>query len=542
MGWMTFLRVTGWLLTATMTAGAAADEKLIVVHVRGGAFEHLRAHIENGDGGYLRTQFENGRLRKLTPIENAVTISNIASFETGVFPSMHGIVGHTFGTPENGFDAPVSGFSKAFGVETYWEKAAAAGKQVLSIGALITHGKYRQHENVDVWAQGRQLAGAQIISIEHEMENRKIALAEGVEIVLRFGLENGSVVVDRDTDSNNGDLGKLRPGSWLDLEFEALGNGLFPATRLLHLGDRIYIRSIYINQGAPAAFVSAIDRDVGPSTGWPNIPFFAAGTLEADVIEAETHREIDRIMDVFAYAPSQKQYDLIMIDYPVMDRLGHAFLQLAHDGKAISAQKIKRFYQVAHERLGSDMTVITDYARSNGFELIIASGHGFSPIHTAINLNGFIEDAGLSTQSDWEVRGFPGKVSGHIYANPALPAEQQQNRLQSLADAFRELTNPQTGELVVENIVPKDQLAQVHLDHPHSGDMFIQLKPGYIFQPQFRSERPVFDVPMFKGDHGYSTANADSFGFVISGNAEITHVTDIAPYVSGLLNADGVSR
>ena len=96
------------------------------------------------------------KLYKLIPITNAVTISNIASFETGSLPSAHGIVGHNFGQTVDEKLRPASGFSLRFEEETFWEKADLSGKKVLKLGALVLHGKYETHKNVDCIAQVQQ--------------------------------------------------------------------------------------------------------------------------------------------------------------------------------------------------------------------------------------------------------------------------------------------------------------------------------------------------------------------------------------------------
>ena len=90
-------------------------------------------------------------------------------------------------------------------------------------------------------------------------------------------------------------------------------------------------------------------------------------------------------MDVFNYAANESEYDLILIDYPLLDRYGHAFLQLTKVAEKSKIQlKFQRHFESAFNRMNTDFAQIQEFAKQNHYELIIASGHGFSPIHTAI--------------------------------------------------------------------------------------------------------------------------------------------------------------
>lgn len=527
------------ILNGFYIGSVSAAEKVIVVHVRGGAFEQIKHHIETGGAGeYLRASYISKRLGPLTPITNGVTISNIATFETGRFPSEHGIVGHTFGSPDNEFAAPVSGFSKEFAVETFWEKAAAAGKQVLNVGALIGHGKSRNHRNVNRWAQGVPIDGAQMLSLPKSTETKTVSLSDDFKIAVRRGETGVQLIIDEVDKARNRHLGVLEPGNWLEFQ-TGLEDGLRKVQRLHWINDdQLFIRPSFVNQGAPKEFLADVDQNVGGSVGWPSIPQFSAGEIAENTIVDEINHELDMIMDVFSYASGKQDYDLIMIDYPVMDRYGHGFLSLKNSGPDMVQKQFQTIFQVAHERLSRDLATIAEYAEGKDYKLIVASGHGFSPIHAAININRFLDEGGFNADGAWQVRGFPGKVSAHLYANPELSEANRSQVLTSVAEHFNALKDLKSGDAIVDRVFLPKELREIGMDHSRSGDLFVMLKPGYIFQPQFRSERPVFDAPVFKGDHGYAPNHAESLGFVISDDPNIKHVVDVAGYIERLMSLE----
>ena len=74
--------------------------------------------------------------------------------------------------------------------------------------------------------------------------------------------------------------------------------------------------------------------------------------------------------------------------------------------------------------------------------------------------------------------------------------------------------------------------------HPDAGDIFVYLKPGYVFQPEIEGEAPIFGSPTFKGDHGYSLGYDESFGAFISKEpCEACSVTDIAEIITKKLDS-----
>lgn len=545
LGWL--LKVMSMLLLCvacsskqTNDANQRSPKKVIVVHARGLTYPEISKYLSaNNAEGFFKQKSVKGLIKKLYPITNAVTISNIASFETGAMPSKHGIIGHLYGLRKNDSIKITSGFAQRFAVETFWEKADLAGKKVLKVGALTLHGKSDKHTNVDCLAQGSQIGGAQIIRLIPVKEATEKNIIKYKSLAGNFALPQpkgftGSVfiykstqdsawILDNDYNPNNGVYAKANRGDWFELENktakgkkETLKKQAFRAKLTSVSNDTLtlYIRPAYENRGYPNGFIKKVDTDLGASRGWPNISFYAANKISAKTLTEEINTEVEYVMKAFSATTQNKDYDLIMVDYPLMDRLGHAFLHIKD-----SSQEVKQYYQAAYKRMNKDFSQIEDFAKKNGYELMITSGHGFSVSKTSIDLNKLLGKQGIKAYNktnDWEVMAVPGKVSAHVYLNPQLSENERIILTAKVKDAFQKLQELKTKNSVVDKVYQKNELTELGLFHKNAGDLYVLLKPGYIFENNAHKNGDFWGIPTFKGDHGYSLKHEDSYGVLVS--------------------------
>lgn len=509
----------------------------MIVHARGVSYPQVMSHLKQVDGGFFDNADEQKNLYKLRPITNAVTVSNIASFETGSLPSEHGIVGHNFGNYSDEKIRPVSGFSVRFENETFWEKADKSGKKVLKLGALVLHGKYESHENVDCVAQGTQTGNAQIITLIPTEKNEQytkykihppgnpLLLKDSTNVTFYMSHASNSIFLDSDYIEGNGSLGELIQNEWLRIKEESINEitSTFKIKWEAKSNDTLtlYKRASFINRGYPQEFLKQVDANAGPATGWPNIPFYSTNQISVETIVEEIFDEMDYVMKTFEEATKKKEYDLIYIDYPIMDRFGHGLM-----GTDPS------IFKSMFSQMNIDFSHLEQFCLENNYELIITSGHGFSPIHTSIDLNQFLLQNGIETKTQnvgWEAVGIPGKVSAHIYINPRLSPNERKVLMNKISGRLRGLIDENTKDSVVEQIVRRSELHQIGLDHSNAGELFVLLKPGYVFS---NSTQPsIFEFPIFKGDHGYSLKHEDSYGFVYSNKkcdpCKTTHIANL---------------
>jgi len=506
--WFVFL----FVIAVWSCSSEKKERKVILVHARGASFQDISNFLNTRDIDPFKVE----DFQKLKPITNAVTISNIASFETGTYPASHGIVGHFYAKGDSSPQV-VSGFNERFEVPAFWEIADEAGMKVLNLGSLTLHGKTTQHSNVDCLGQGKVDKGPSFIRLlPIDAEEQCYQTVDSTE-ERRFYLSNDKTLfVDFDLDSTNGFFTKIQKCGWGKvIEQDANATRSYLIKWLETKGDTLilYQRATFSSRGYPTDFVRLADSIQGPAIGWPNIPAYTSGKLPISTVLEEVEFETDFLMENFKELAPQNDYDLILIDYPLMDRIGHLFYQNIECSPS-QGQLLKSCY----ERLFDDFRDLKEFARSHHYAIIFASTHGFSGIHTSINLNRMLSNHDLHTNihvPNWQVVGIPGKVSAHLYFNSSISDSSRESitqKVKSLVDSFA----TEGGESIIEAVYTSDELSEIKMNHQNAGDLFILLKPGFVFQSSFSPEGDLFLEPAFKGDHGYSTRHEESYGFLYS--------------------------
>lgn len=529
------------LLTVSLTSCVNSSlrndvQKVIVVHARGISYPEMQEYLTTTSSDlFFKAKQKEGLINRITPITNAVTITNIASYETGNLPNGHGIIGHLYAKKDGETLKLANGFTQAFETPTFWEKADLSEKKVLNVGTLTLHGKYRTHKNVDALSQGRQIGKPQLTrifpddTVKSELVTAyKASSQDSITKGYKLYKTNASshLFLDDDYDPENGLIKKIAIGKWF--QHDNLHAKLF---RSSEDALRLYIRPSYVNNGYPDEFVNNISDNIAPPKGWPNIAFHTSGLIDQETLLEEIYNEIYHLMDVFSFSSTRKDYDLMMLDYPLMDRIGHAFLALKQNSK-----EIKDIYKKAFKQMDQDLHTIEAYAKRYGYKLIVTSSHGFSPIHTSVDINKFLTASGVQTDTsnnNWEAIGIPGKVSAHVYLNKDLENTKKQEALEKIKKAFSELKY--VSDLVVDKTYSKADLPDIGLDHANAGDVFVMLNPGFVFENN-TNKTDFFGTPKFRGDHGYSLSHEDSYAVLISDMVcKSCNATDVARMIEKIL-------
>ncbi|WP_299226168.1 alkaline phosphatase family protein [uncultured Psychroserpens sp.] len=515
-----------------------SSQKIIIIHSRGIPYTSLITYLDSVESnGFFKQKYNEGLIKKLTPITNAVTISNIATFETGEFPNVHGIIGHSFAVKTDSSHKKVNGFSLPFGSQTFIESANNDDKKILNLGALVFHHNNDNNNNTHCIAQGKKINGSSFLQLTPYQKNSDTTIIKYNTLkenskfssndhrldslfvyMISKKTNTNELIIDNDYNFNNGIIGKLRKENWLEVETKN-ANALNESFRFKWLecsSDtlQLYVRGTYKNRGYPYDFLKLIDENVSTSKGWPNISLYSDSKITDLTLIDEINTETDFIMNSFSFSAKNNNYDLIVIDYPLIDRYNHAFLQLKK-----SSTKTKQQYANAYKRMDEDFKKIENYAKKNNYELIITSGHGFSPVHTSIDIDNLLISHKINidkTSNDWKVMVVPGKVSAHVYINPELDDVKKRRLLKQIKAVFENLYHPEHKMYVIDDIYEKSELDKINLDHENSGDLFVLLKPGFVFEKQKIKENTIFGTPTFKGEHGYALKHDDSFGILIS--------------------------
>ncbi len=386
----------------------------------------------------------------------------------------------------------------------------------------------------------------------------------------------------------------LTEGQWAEIKLSIIGGrddgktaGMY--VKLLRLSDdasqfRLYHTSVQrINAEPPELedylaenFPTTIAADFAP--------------LEAGIVDEDTYVE-QGLMWEDAYFPIiryilteyQPDTDLVLAGYPVTDEFSHQFMALitpgtpvyddanrdgVPDGRvAVREEYLRRAYE------GADRTLALLRSLMPNATVIAGSDHGFAPQWKAISAGDVLFNAGLQSAAQTsncrpkdktkdQAKACWAGGTAEIYINlqgrddpGVVPQDQYESVRQTIADAFRNLTDPDTGEPVIAAVFMKEDLAAVPAGiygtvnalHPErTGDVVVVARPPY----QFDAATPgkvVADSP-FWGQHGYlpdlvdleHNVNMHSAFFAAGpgiphGTALKVRAIDLAPTVATLL-------
>ncbi|MCK4900217.1 MAG: alkaline phosphatase family protein [Anaerolineales bacterium] len=312
-----------------------------------------------------------------------------------------------------------------------------------------------------------------------------------------------------------------------------------------------YHTGVYHNTASPRSLLENLNHEFG---------FFRAGAdsyaLEHDWITYEDYlylleRGAYWMAEVTAWVYETYRPDLLFTWQNTFDAAGHAFYlqnSLQPDYSPERAQAFDAYYRraarISDQALGSMLEVV-DLETST---VMLVGDHGMAPIHTSIYINTVLEQAGLLVLDERnyvvveDSRAFAVASGGaaHIYINllgrekkGIVSAEEYQVVQAQIVDLLSFLVDPSSGKLVFQRVLTKDEIADIGLDHPNSGDIFVQAEPGYNLD-DWRGRDDVFAPARFYGQHGYDSSLPEMYTIFISGGFGVPPGGEVIPPVSVL--------
>ena len=586
------LMCLAWACKSTKT-----PKRVIVVSLRGLSGQDLDDWLALRNESAFQTMTNKGyRALHLNPIPCAETAPAMATFETGAYPSSHGIVGNRFRIKGTSLDSTAYGYISNFACEAVWEAAERQGKKVIRIGSLFLHGRNNSHTSVKTLAQANALgSGKYVIMTAHQsnwnLDNDKYehvkAMIESPESRDRLEVEidgdDGqnrrlhalavdtladneesyqAIILDNDTDLGNGFLAKLREHQWARLEVEKDSVAAIGAfTKLTAFSSNLkavelYLKSPQQNRGYPRAFVAKLENAIGFAPGGPDFDGYHNLWLDEKTIIEQIEQELDYLASAVNFCLENEEFDLFMIDYPIFDRFGHPFYlkearqQNYGDEEGRKRMRFENYLKDAFARCDKMLQLLLEKA-DPATAMIVTSDYGFFTAHSRLAINKLLADAGLRIGSDEtsQVIAVTGSVSANIYLNLAgrepkgvvLPQDYD-DVVEKIISACRNYRDADTGEHVFDEVRRFSELPSLKLDHDHAGDVWVRLKTGYTFRGDVDLTKPLVDQPRFLGEHGYAPVAAQVKGiFFCLGPLAIRPVSqevdavDVAATVSALL-------
>ncbi len=529
-------------------------------------------------GGFSRFFREGQVADRLIPVDPALTSPNHISLATGYPAGQTGIVSNLFHPPGAPFVKTVSGFAAPIGVETLWEAAARQGKRV----------GVNSWPGADDTAPRRRADWGMAYTSTPDRRSGLVTIASGwwkpaAEAAERLGIESRSPVLGYTVEVGAGspaaqrfDLlaadGRLMvispgspkafpltPGRWADLPCGITPRQGPPRTavcqvKLLELDPggttRLYFSAVYRFPAYPEDFAAAL---TARGLFWPGPPDddrLEDSWNDRPGIDLATWLEqSDRFTrffgDALLAAAQRPDWDLLMGYMPVIDEAEHE-LQLTDPRQPGFTPERRDAFEAARTRVWQD--VDRELARLlAGLDLkttviAVVSDHGMAAVHTLVNPNALLQEKGLlavdakgkilEEGTDAYAVGDGGLI--HVYVRPGradlLPA------LRALFTGWKV-----GGEAPVERAFTRREAAEVHLDHPNTGDLLLFLREGYMSEESFADGRAVSPTDVL-GMHGYLSSHPEMQGIYMAlgpgiarGNAGTVRNLEVAGRAAGWL-------
>ncbi len=550
------------------------------------------------DGAFGRMARRGARAEAMIPIAPSMTAPAHISMFTGAYPERTGIVSNSFLLAGARISRQVSGFSAPIEAETLWHAAMRQGKRVICATAVAAD-NFTLDRNCDLtFGYGRSAGRAAVVHLEPKEANgwtlekqpfehvRALEAATDSPSPLAYQMgrdrtvEVFALAVDRTFDGNkkfdavvldfdrnlrNGYAALLREGEWgaAYLPVDDIRAGLW--MRLLKLaGDlsavKVYLGTPRVMRGSPPKFLAEMESRFGFWPGGPDGGNLRRGLVSETHWRQQAQRLAYYLRDVALANLRRDDWDLFFTYLPLLDEVGHDFLlrdprqgdydEEGGERRARYARHIEWAYQTADQILLEWMK-----AAPPETNFIVVSDHGMIPIHTNVNLNTLLAQAGFRVTRDdtTEVRAYTSGSSAHIYVNltgrrpqGVVPEEMLEDTVARIVVACKRLRDPATGEPVLEVVLRRSELDQVRLNHPgRAGEVWVNARPGYQRRSRIDPEAPRFYENRVGGQHGFQGSIRKIQAIFYAVGPDVKPVSlgqvrqvDVAPTVAALLGIE----
>ena len=546
---------------------------------------------------------EGFSVRRMRMADPTLTSVNHAVLATGRMPVDTGVVSNTFRPAGGALGDRVNGFNAVPEVPTLWSAARAEGLRVGSLlwpaGAGATG---RDAADFGLGWPMRAAAPSAVIELDPETAGTtgELPSADGVAVLawpLVFDFGDGAdpasvealvVLIDGNPDGKprwdtvgirapgQGDWALYGERDWFEVGIElrlpdVLGEKRWAAwSKIVHIDPvrgtiRLYRGAMWRTIGWPENFENRLTEAIGP---WPGAPddhrledwwLDDAAGIDLDVYIEQIER-LDRWVDAAAdWVAANEDFRLLLTYHPGPDEYQHTSLiveteQWAYSpGRALAAAEgLKRMGRSVDRSLAGLWSLL-DPERD---VLVAVSDHGHLPIHDEVHLNIALANAGLVRVEEgdqgraWVAPSSPmvsvsSGSAAHIYLNlegrdlGGVVARSDGGEM--LLSAARVLADLEIdGRPVVEKIYARDELAEIGLDHPSSGDLVVFLKPGFAASNGLSGD--AITPSRYYGQHGFLASHDEICGMLFARGVGIKkkrvdelHATDVAPLVAQLL-------
>jgi predicted AlkP superfamily phosphohydrolase/phosphomutase len=236
-----------------------------------------------------------------------------------------------------------------------------------------------------------------------------------------------------------------------------------------------------------------------------------------DLLLEDLHETTERRREAILHFLKTEQWDFFMGVFTGTDRLHHFLWKQYAEGDPVYAREFIRFYQRLDEIIGEITSGLGDDTA-----LLMMSDHGFCSLQRQVYLNHLLHEEGLlSFKNDEPVtiadvdpgrtRAYcmdPGRIylslKGREPEGTVSPGEEYEALIGRIVEMVSNLTDPETGEVIVDRVVRGRDLFQ----GAHAGlgpDLVAVPRRGFDFKGMV-SRGALTDTGIFSGMHTHDDA------------------------------------
>jgi predicted AlkP superfamily phosphohydrolase/phosphomutase len=551
---------------------------------------------DGGQAGLVQHEMTDGNLPHFAALaqsglqaEHAISVdptlsaSAQSSLVTGAYPQHTGIPSNAFHHPSDSFYWYRQGFEQPLDdAEPVWVSASRAG---LTTAALFIAGATpsipQQMADLTIGYGGRDAYSEQVKISLHSSEawensppsySPPLLGSFHIPQVTRVDL----LVLDASNDQiENYDTVLLRPGAiaepvlleegeWGELVLvpETTAGADFLIQAITPQEVTLYHSGVYHNLAAPRALLENLNTEFGFFPAGPDEYALEHGWINEDDYLYEMERASRWMAEVIAWVYQTYQPDLTVAWHDGFDSALHTFWLVDERQPGYSTEKASRYAgyraQAVH-MVDAALETILRPVNLQQTTVLLTADHGSEPIHTNVFVNTILEKARLLTLDRRnyvlvdrsQAIAFTSGSSVQIYINlrgreqdGIVPPEEYLTVQSQIIDQLKSLADPLTGQPVFQRVLARQELSQLHLDHPLAGDIFAQANPGYSLD-DWRGNDQIFGPVTYLGGHGFDSAAPEMHAFFIAAGGGVqqsedllapVRIIDIAPTIAALLS------
>lgn len=311
----------------------------------------------------------------------------------------------------------------------------------------------------------------------------------------------------------------------------------------------LYQTGVERNTASPKELLTALNENFGYFPAGGDYYALENGWITEEDFLFQLKKQSTYMAEVAAWVFSTYQPDLMFTWQDPFDSAGHQFFmsdprQLSYSPEA--AENYQGYYQRAAKVADHSLSIMLEAIDLGKTTVLMVGDHGMAPIHTSVFVNTILEQAGLLTLDNQnyvvvnESKAFSIASGGsaHIYIN--LVGREKEGGIVTAAEypavvdqifaLLTQLVDPITGDPVFQRVLTRDQLESLGLDHPNSGDIFVQAIPGYALDG-WRGNDFIFGPVDYYGQHGYDSSLPEMHAIFIAAGAGIHSTGEVIPPV-----------